>query len=84
MAVLQGGPGRGARLRELAGLFIRLGTTAFGGPAAHAAKADEKVAPGEDLMREHGVLRRVILKAVEEVAKLEAAFGINDLARFTP
>jgi hypothetical protein len=23
-------------------------------------------------------------KAVEEVAKLEAAFGIDDLARFTP
>ncbi|MBY0274987.1 chromate efflux transporter, partial [Candidatus Binatia bacterium] len=36
-----------ARLRELATLFLRLGTTAFGGPAAHIA-----------MMRDEVVLRR--------------------------
>jgi chromate transporter len=30
-------------LRELAGLFLRLGTTAFGGPAAHVALMEEEV-----------------------------------------
>ena len=34
---------RGARLRELAGLFFRLGTTAFGGPAANIAMMEEEV-----------------------------------------
>src|ERR1700691_3861473 len=39
-----GAPGsRGARLRELAALFFRLGTTAFGGPAAHIAIMEEEV-----------------------------------------
>ncbi|MBF6560357.1 MAG: chromate efflux transporter [Candidatus Binataceae bacterium] len=33
---------RGARLRELAGLFFRLGTTAFGGPAANIAMMEEE------------------------------------------
>ena len=31
------GPGMSARLREVAALFLRLGVTAFGGPAAHIA-----------------------------------------------
>ncbi|MEW5852370.1 MAG: chromate efflux transporter [Myxococcota bacterium] len=34
---------RGAELRELAVLFLRLGTTAFGGPAAHIAMFEEEV-----------------------------------------
>jgi hypothetical protein len=31
------------RLRELAALFLRLGTTAFGGPAAHIAMVRDEV-----------------------------------------
>jgi chromate transporter len=36
-------PSRPQRLRELAGLFLRLGTTAFGGPAAHVAMMHDEV-----------------------------------------
>ncbi len=32
-----------ANLKELAGLFLRLGTTAFGGPAAHIAMMEDEV-----------------------------------------
>jgi chromate transporter len=34
---------RGRALRELAWLFLRLGTTAFGGPAAHVAMMEDEV-----------------------------------------
>ena len=43
MAAPQGDQDRGARLRELAALFTRLGTTAFGGPAAHISMMEEEV-----------------------------------------
>lgn len=36
-------PSRVHRLRELAFLFLRLGTTAFGGPAAHLGMMEEEV-----------------------------------------
>jgi chromate transporter len=38
-----GGPTVGARLRELAALFLRIGTFAFGGPAAHIAMMEGEV-----------------------------------------
>ena len=37
------GADRRARLRELALVFGRLGTTSFGGPAAHVANMEEEV-----------------------------------------
>jgi chromate transporter len=36
-------PGRRSPLADLAGLFFRLGTTAFGGPAAHIAMMEDEV-----------------------------------------
>src|SRR3972149_2879326 len=36
-------PLRPARVREVASLFLRLGTTAFGGPAAHLAMMEDEV-----------------------------------------
>ncbi len=36
-------PETGSRLREVVGLFLRLGLTAFGGPAAHVALMREEV-----------------------------------------
>lgn len=36
-------PGRGGRLAEVAALFLKLGTVAFGGPAAHVAMMEDEV-----------------------------------------
>jgi chromate transporter len=41
------------RLREIAGLFLRLGATAFGGPAAHIALMERAVV-GERRWMDHG------------------------------
>lgn len=63
-----------------------------------AAGGEEEVSPAEDLMREHGVLRRILLekkeqqlfgadgfeKMVDRVASVEKSLGIYDLAQFTP
>src|SRR5688572_31979095 len=38
-----GGPAGSSRLLEVAGLFLRLGFTAFGGPAAHVAMMEDEV-----------------------------------------
>ena len=49
------------RRRFLRGAALAGGLAALGG-AAHAAEPEEgEVAPAEDLMREHGVLRRLLL-----------------------
>ncbi|MDB5304817.1 MAG: chromate transporter, partial [Phycisphaerales bacterium] len=37
------GPSAGKRLGEVARLFLRLGFTAFGGPAAHIAMIEDEV-----------------------------------------
>ena len=45
-------PPLGHRLREVAALFLKLGTTAFGGPAAHIAMMDQEI------VRDRGWLTR--------------------------
>jgi hemerythrin-like domain-containing protein len=42
------------------------------GPAASTGEAAEEVSPAEDLMREHGVLKRVLLVYGEGVRRLDA------------
>ena len=45
-------PARRHALAQLAGLFLKLGTTAFGGPAVHIAMEDEVVRRRRWLTRE--------------------------------
>jgi hemerythrin-like domain-containing protein len=42
-----------------------------------AADSDEDVGPGEDLMREHGVLRRILLVYAEVARRLEASADVD-------
>lgn len=44
------------RLRELAAVFFRLGTVAFGGPAAHIAMMDDEVVKRRQWMTREGLL----------------------------
>ncbi|MEO0520743.1 MAG: chromate transporter, partial [Cyanobacteria bacterium P01_A01_bin.116] len=44
------------RLRELATVFFRLGTVAFGGPAAHIAMMDDEVVKRRQWMSREGLL----------------------------
>ena len=64
------------RRRLLAGAALLLSAMRVPAAANKKQEEEEEVAPGEDLMREHGVLNRALL--------LEAALGIADLAQFTP
>ena len=71
--------------------LLRAGTAALGaavvstvaGPAAAKSAArkaggnDEDVGPGEDLMREHGVLRRVLLVYGEAARRLEGGTDLD-------
>jgi hemerythrin-like domain-containing protein len=48
-------------------------TTSFGAPNLRSAeKEEEEVSPAEDLMREHGVLKRVLLVYREAIRRIEA------------
>jgi hemerythrin-like domain-containing protein len=66
-----------ATRRRFLGLAIA-GTAGAGALVANAAAArpepkdEEEVAPGEDLMREHGVLKRVLLVYGEAIRRIDA------------
>jgi len=75
---------------------VGLATSIPGLTLAHAGekeKSMEEVGATEDLMREHGVLNRILLiyeeglrrlRNKEEVAAIEKQLGIDDLKAFTP
>ena len=70
--------GRRTFLRSAAGASLL-----FAGGVAHAkGAATEEVAPPEDLMREHGVLNRILLIYEESIRRIEASapFPIETLA----
>jgi len=48
----------------------------------HEAKGEEeeKVTPGEDLMQEHGVLKRILLVYAESIRRMERAGGPTDVS----
>jgi hemerythrin-like domain-containing protein len=68
--------GERVRRRELLGAGAAFGLLALG--ASGAARAgSEDVGPGEDLMREHGVLRRVLLVYDELGRRLDAGTSFD-------
>jgi hemerythrin-like domain-containing protein len=68
----RGGIGRRQMLKRVA--IFGSGLVFAGGTAAlHAEEKDEEVAPAEDLMREHGVLNRVLLVYEEFLRRSSAA-----------
>jgi hemerythrin-like domain-containing protein len=56
--------------------FLAVGAAAPAAAAKKKAKEEEDIGPGEDLMREHGVLRRILLVYGEVSRRLE---GSGDL-----
>jgi hemerythrin-like domain-containing protein len=66
-----GKDGRRTFLTSAAGLVLVTGA-ARGAVAAKAGKERDEVAPPEDLMREHGVLNRILLLYEESIRRLEA------------
>ncbi len=71
------GPERRRFIKTIsAGVPLLLGSTAWNGLAASAfaeeAETEEMVSPGEDLMREHGVLKRILLVYEEAIRRLDA------------
>jgi hemerythrin-like domain-containing protein len=70
---------RRAMLGAGAGVIV-LGATARAAgrhSPPRAREPEEDVGPGEDLMREHGVLRRILLVYAEVARRLEASAGID-------
>lgn len=70
-----------------AGTATGTGLWVAGLASAAEAGEEEEISPAEDLMREHGVLNRILLiyeEAVSRVAQIEKALGIYNLAQFTP
>lgn len=62
---------RGAILGSVG--LLAAGTSVEGAPPAKRPEPEEGVSPAEDLMREHGVLKRVLLVYREAVRRLSAA-----------
>lgn len=64
--------------------FVLTGGCAKPRDARSPEGGGEDVAPAEDLMREHGVLNRVLLVYDEAARRLEKTLDLYDLNQFTP